>query len=292
MASAKWPTAAPLRIFDNLRCGYWSAVSPCVSSTQVGGPPRQHKQRSSTTFPRGKNTQDTLRKPVASVAAAGRSAGGRRVAAVAGGPECSKDLGPLVRAMPVLGRALQGLEQRRHCWFVAAAVAEAGAGALRRCAATVAAVARRLCCCGARTVSSGQQSLDGTEHHGPRAASPGVECRRASARRHRERPTAAPAPPTSPDGKRSRGCCERRCGKGGCLAGPASEAAWSARRCQSCWHTESGNKEASTASFQQARPSKPQAPSALAFRRKSVRSRRTRSARTWPGTPRRRAISA
>src|ERR1019366_2685142 len=35
--------------------------------------------------------------------------------------------------------------------------------------------------------------------------------------------------------------CERRCGKGGCLAGPASEAGWSARRCRSCWHTESGN---------------------------------------------------
>src|ERR1019366_6993652 len=47
-------------------------------------------------------------------------------------------------------------------------------------------------------------------------------------------------PHTSPDGKRRRGCCERRCGKGGCLAGPASEAGWS-RCCRSCWHTESGN---------------------------------------------------
>jgi hypothetical protein len=55
----------------------------------------------------------------------------------------------------------------------------------------------------------------------------GVECRRARRAgtesgqlRHRH-------PHTSPDGKRRRGCCERRCGKGGCLAGPASEAGWS-----------------------------------------------------------------
>src|ERR1017187_1393754 len=48
-------------------------------------------------------------------------------------------------------------------------------------------------------------------------------------------------PHTSPDGKRRRGCLERRCGKGGCLAGPASEARRGARRCRSCWHTESGN---------------------------------------------------
>ena len=171
-----------------------------------------------------KNTQDTVRKPVASVAAVGRSAGGRRVAAVAGGAKCSKDLGPLVARGAGLGRALQGLEQRRLRWFVATAVAEAGAGALRRCAATVAGVARRLCCCGACAVSSGQQALDGTGHHGPRAASPGVECRRATRAgtesgqlRHRH-------PHTSPDGKRRRGCCERRCGKGGCLAGPASDA--------------------------------------------------------------------
>src|ERR1035437_2710534 len=63
-------------------------ASPCVSSTQVGGPPRQQKQRSSATLPREKNTQDTLRKPVAFVAAAGRSVGGRRVAAVAGLDRC------------------------------------------------------------------------------------------------------------------------------------------------------------------------------------------------------------
>jgi hypothetical protein len=45
---------APLRMSNNLHCGYWSAVSPCVSSTQAGGPPRQHKQRSATTLPREK----------------------------------------------------------------------------------------------------------------------------------------------------------------------------------------------------------------------------------------------
>ncbi len=64
MASAKWPTAAPLRIFDNLHCGYWSAVSPCVSSTQVGGPPRQHKQRSSATLPREKTPRTLCGNPL------------------------------------------------------------------------------------------------------------------------------------------------------------------------------------------------------------------------------------
>src|ERR1039458_7475189 len=60
---------------------------------------------------------------------------------------------------------------------------------------------------------------------GPRLR--GVECRRARRAgtesgqlRHRH-------PHTSSDGKRRRGCLERRCGKGGCLAGPASEAGWS-----------------------------------------------------------------
>src|ERR1035437_824642 len=87
MALARRLTLAPLRMSNNLRCGYWSAVSPCTSSTQAGGPPRQQKQRSSATLPREKNTQDTLRKPVACVAAVGRSAGGR-VAAVAGLDRC------------------------------------------------------------------------------------------------------------------------------------------------------------------------------------------------------------
>src|ERR1035441_1274375 len=190
MASAKWPTAAPLRMSNNLHCGYWSAASPCISSTQAGGPPRQKKQRSSAPLAREKNTQDPLRNPVASVA---------------GGAKCSKDLGPLVARGAGWPECSKGWNSRCHCRAasaaVLAAVAEAGAGALRRCAATVAAVARRLCCCGARAVSSGQQSLDGTEHHGPRAASPGVE--ESGQLRHRH-------PHTSPDGKRRRGCLERR----------------------------------------------------------------------------------
>ena len=128
------------------------------------------------------------------------------------------------RAVLVWAGRSKGWNSAASAGLLATAVAEAGAGALRRCAATVAGVARRLCCCGACAVSSGQQSLDGTGHHGPRAASPGVECRRATRAgtesghlRHRH-------PHTSPDGKRRRGCCERRCGKGGCLAGPASDA--------------------------------------------------------------------
>src|ERR1017187_5964612 len=54
MALARRLTLAPLRMSNNLHCGYWSAVSPCVSSTQVGGPPRQRRQRSSATLPREK----------------------------------------------------------------------------------------------------------------------------------------------------------------------------------------------------------------------------------------------
>src|ERR1035437_8469567 len=55
---------APLRMSNKLHCGYWSAVSPCVSSTQVGGPPRQQKQRSSATLPREKTPRTPCRNPL------------------------------------------------------------------------------------------------------------------------------------------------------------------------------------------------------------------------------------
>jgi hypothetical protein len=76
MTSAKWPTAAPLRMSNNLHCGYWSAVSPCVSSTQAGGPPRQQRQRSSATLPREKTPRTLCGNPLPPLPV-GRSAGGR-----------------------------------------------------------------------------------------------------------------------------------------------------------------------------------------------------------------------
>ena len=68
---------APLRMSNNLRCGYWSAISPCVSSTQVGGPPRQRRQRSSATLPREKTPRAPLRKPLLPLPV-GAKCGGRR----------------------------------------------------------------------------------------------------------------------------------------------------------------------------------------------------------------------
>src|ERR1019366_9449877 len=130
-----------------------------------------------------------------------RWSGGRRVAAVAGGPECSKDLGPLVaRGAGCAGRS-KGWNSRCHCR--AAASAGLGPPLLRRPVPGPCVGARQpmpplpaaSAAVGARAVSSGQQSLDGTEHHGPRAASPGRGVPAREARRHRERPTAAPAPP-------------------------------------------------------------------------------------------------
>jgi hypothetical protein len=425
MALARRLTLAPLRIFDNLHCGYWSAVSPCVSSTQVGGPPRQQRQRSSATLPREKTPRTLCGNPLPPLPV-GRSAGGRSGAllpvwtAAMAGPAASLpgvrfgrcrglhqrccpllrlwgrlrwpgrrappalpgwegrcpwypplavrrrrgrcrglhqrchscvplalDLPPRWRFGPgapgsrtacgcrgatvllllarevrwnklplgfrwcgrgrasgcgarpaapapesvaglasaALGVAVagsgagrsKGWNSRCHCWAAAsaavlAAVAAAGAGALRRCAATVAvAVGCCLCCC----APARQQSLDGTGHHGPRAASPGrgVPARgRAPAQRAANCGTGSDAGQRNSVGAAGAGGGQRRRHDGGT--------------------TESGNKEASTASFQQARPSKPQAPSALAFRLKSVRSRCTRSTKASRVTPRCAAISA
>ena len=99
----------------------WSAVSPCVASTQVGGPPWQQEQRSSEDLPERRNTQDPLRKPVAAVAKGGGRQGrpeSRRVAAATGtGLQC-----PWCRATPsakgrgVL-RACEECGQLRHLAF-------------------------------------------------------------------------------------------------------------------------------------------------------------------------------
>src|ERR1035441_5497617 len=78
---------APLRMSNNLHCGYWSAVSPCVSSTQVGGPPRQQKQRSSATLPREKTPRTLCGTPLLLLPRWGEVRGAA-VAAVAGLDRC------------------------------------------------------------------------------------------------------------------------------------------------------------------------------------------------------------
>src|ERR1017187_5239132 len=62
-------------------------ASPCIYSTQAGGPPRQHRQRSSATLPREKTPRTPCGNPLLPLPV-GRSAGRRRVAAVAGFDRC------------------------------------------------------------------------------------------------------------------------------------------------------------------------------------------------------------
>src|ERR1017187_1817583 len=209
---------APLRMSNNLRCGYWSAVSPCVSSTQVGGPPRQQKQRSSATLPRKKTPRTLCGNPLLLLPV---------------GPECSKDLGPLVAR----GAGWPGAPRAGTAAATAGPPPPLVCGRRccgGRCRGPVPARGNRCCRCPPPPLVCGPRGVLRTavarRHRAPWAQgrvsgawSAGARTRAGTESgqlRHRH-------PHTSPDGKRRRGCLERRCGKGGCLAGPASEAGWS-----------------------------------------------------------------
>src|ERR1017187_9338751 len=59
---------APLRIFDNLHCGYWRRLHSVSPAHRQEAPTGQQRQRSSATLPREKTPRTPLRKPVAFVA--------------------------------------------------------------------------------------------------------------------------------------------------------------------------------------------------------------------------------
>src|ERR1017187_5394872 len=125
---------APLRMVSNLHCGYWSAVSPCVSSTQVGGPPRQQKQRSSATLPREKTPRTLCGNPLPLLPRWGEVRGAAVERCCRFGPLRWPGLPPPCRVSALAG-ALGSIGAAAHCCGCGA-VCGGRTGALhRRCRA-------------------------------------------------------------------------------------------------------------------------------------------------------------